>query len=129
MTENEKITILYVDDEEINLFTFKAIFKKKYEVFTAISAQKGLDLLSQKDISIQAVISDLAMPEMDGLSFITVAKSQYPNLLTFLLTAYDLNDEIQNALNSKLIYQYLSKPLNAGALEKAIANGLQDSTN
>ena len=111
MTENEKITILYVDDEEINLFTFKAIFKKKYEVFTAISAQKGLDLLSQKDISIQAVISDLAMPEMDGLSFITVAKSQYPNLLTFLLTAYDLNDEIQNALNSKLIYQYLSKPL------------------
>ena len=53
---SEKIRVLYVDDEEQNLISFRANFRKQYDVFTAISADEALDLLSKNVIPI--IISD-----------------------------------------------------------------------
>ena len=64
---SEKIKILYVDDEEQNLISFRANFRKQYEVFTAISAEVALDLLSKNLIPI--IISDQRMHIQLALSF------------------------------------------------------------
>ena len=54
---DKKITVLYVDDEENNLFSFKATFRLKYQVITAISGQEALKILEEKPVEI--IVTDL----------------------------------------------------------------------
>ena len=77
---SEKITILYVDDEELNLELFKINFNKEYNVITAESGKKGLEMLFAFP-EIKIVISDMRMPGMSGIEFISIAKREYPGIL------------------------------------------------
>ena len=48
MANNDKITILYVDDELNNLVSFKAVFRIKYNIYTAISGEEAISILKNK---------------------------------------------------------------------------------
>lgn len=113
------ISILYVDDEPLNLKLFSINFKKKYNVLTALSGEEGLLLLSKND-QIKVVVSDMKMPKMDGIEFISQAKKDYPNIVFFILTGYDITPEISQALKNNLINRYFSKPLNIEEIDKSI---------
>ncbi len=64
MTPNkERIKILYVDDESRNLTAFKASFRRNYDIFTAISAAEGAQLLKENPVHI--IIADQRMPADD----------------------------------------------------------------
>lgn len=113
-------TILYVDDEPINLMLFNLSFKNKYKIVTALSGMEGLDKLKENhDTSV--VISDMRMPGMNGLEFIRQAKIDFPNIIFFILTGFDITEEIANALNDNLINKYFSKPFNVIEVEKSIS--------
>lgn len=118
---SEKITVLYVDDEPINLMLFEASFKSQYKVITAKSASDGLAKLNSHP-EIKVVISDMKMPEMNGIEFITHAKKDYESLAYFILTGHDITNEIAGAINSKMISKYFHKPLKIRELEEAIHN-------
>ena len=77
---SKQITILYVDDEPINLMLFEACFNDKYTVICAESGQEALDIMEQNP-NITAVISDMKMPEMNGIEYIKFAKAKYPKLI------------------------------------------------
>jgi two-component system, response regulator, stage 0 sporulation protein F len=116
---NNNTSILYVDDEPINLSLFKINFGKKYNVKTAESGCEGLqNLKSNSDI--QIVISDMKMPGMNGIEFIKLAKQNFPNILFFILTGFEITDEIADALNNKLILKYFRKPLDLKEIEGSI---------
>ncbi|HCT29761.1 MAG TPA: response regulator [Bacteroidales bacterium] len=116
---SSSIKVLYVDDEPINLLLFKANFKKKFEVITAKSGNEGLTILNNNPDT-KVVISDMKMPGMSGLEFIRIAKQNYPNVSFYILTGFDITDEISNALEEKLIHKYFKKPFNINEIEKAI---------
>jgi two-component system, response regulator, stage 0 sporulation protein F len=121
---NNKIKILYVDDEVINLQLFEINLKNKYSVLTAINAIKGLEILSEnKDISI--VVSDMKMPHMNGVEFIKKAKQDYPNIIFYILTGYEITEEIQDALSIGMILKYFQKPYNPKEIELEIENALK----
>jgi CheY-like chemotaxis protein len=64
---NGSQTILMVDDEDLLLTMGKTILSTYgYRVLTANGGQKALDILSQKDTSVDLVITDLVMPAMSG---------------------------------------------------------------
>jgi response regulator RpfG family c-di-GMP phosphodiesterase len=113
------ITILYVDDEPINLMLFEQAFKKKYNVLTAGSGLSGLAVL-QKEADIKVAISDMRMPGMDGLAFIQGAKKLFPNILFYILTSYEITPEIQLSLENGLIDKYFQKPLNRKDIDDSI---------
>jgi two-component system response regulator (stage 0 sporulation protein F) len=113
---SEKKTILYVDDEKVNLMLFNYNYDKSFNVLTAISGRKGLDLL-RSNTEIKILISDMKMPGMNGLELISAAKSEYPGIICILLTGYDITPEIREAINSKLIHRYFGKPFNAREME------------
>lgn len=117
---SDKITILYVDDEYTNLMLFRINFQKKYTVITSYSGIEGLEQLRTHS-EIVIVISDMKMPGMDGLEFIKKAKSEFPNVVFFILTGYDITPEIENALESELISKYFSKPFKLTEIEEAIS--------
>jgi two-component system, response regulator, stage 0 sporulation protein F len=120
----EKTTILYVDDEPINLKLFELNFRSKYNVITALSGTEALDKLNL-NLSVSVVISDMRMPGMSGLEFITIAKDTYPNIVYYILTGFDITDEINNALSNRLIHKYFRKPFNFREIESSINEALQ----
>lgn len=111
--------ILYVDDEPMNLKVFEMSFRRKFRILTANSSMEALEILaSNRDVS--AVISDMRMPEMTGLHFISIAKEHFFDINYYILTGYAVTPEISDAINSKLIKQYFRKPLNVGEIEREI---------
>jgi len=120
MSSSRNITLLYVDDEEINLFLFKATFASKYQVITAVSGSEGLKKLEGHHNEIIVVISDMKMPEMDGLAFILCAKEKYLHIAYFILTAYEFDERIEEALENNVIQKFFTKPFDVAELEVAI---------
>ena len=120
---SKKYTILYVDDEPLNLKLFKLNLQDKFNVITAISGAEGLDIL-QKESNINVVISDMKMPGMNGIEFINSAKQFHPDIKYFILTGFGITPEIQEAINTKLIVKYFKKPFNINEIVSTINESL-----
>jgi len=120
---SEKVKILYVDDEPINLEVFHMLFMKKFNVLIAKSGREGLNLIKQEN-DINLVISDMKMPVMNGLEFINLARAQDPNVIFYILTGFDITEEIERALQQNIIAKYFCKPFDADEIERAIKNSL-----
>ncbi len=116
-------SILYVDDEEHNLISFKAAFRRDYNVFTALSAKEGFEILKHNDIGL--VITDQRMPEITGVQFLEKIVSEYPNTIRMILTGYSDIDAIVEAINNGHIYRYITKPWDYNELKIAIENAKQ----
>ena len=120
---NAKKTLLYVDDEAINLMLFEINFKEKFNVLTCDSGFKGLKILENSpDVSI--VISDMKMPGMNGIEFITDAKIKFPHIVFYILTGYEITDQISSALENKLIKAFFRKPFDIAEIESVINDTL-----
>ena len=114
-----KPKILYVDDEIINLQLFIFNLEDRYTVLTAENGIDGLRLLSDNPDT-KVVISDMKMPMMHGIEFIKKAKEKYPEIKYFILTGYDINSEIQEALDSELIIDCFIKPFKMDKIDAEI---------
>ncbi len=116
--------ILYIDDEPMNLQLFEINFSRKnYEVLTADDGFSALEVL-EKNPDILTIISDMKMPRMNGVEFIEKAKKRYPDKKYYILTGFDLTNEIQIALETGLIINYFKKPLNVKEIDAAISKTL-----
>ncbi|HHP7240485.1 MAG TPA: response regulator [Cyclobacteriaceae bacterium] len=119
-------TVLYVDDEAVNLFIFKSYFGSKYNVITAESGEEGLEKFEEYEDNIQIVFSDMRMPGMDGVEFINKAKSEFPQVEYFLLTAFPSDETVHDALEKGLIKHTFSKPFAPREIEEAIAKSVEN---
>ncbi len=115
----DKPTILYVDDEPVNLQIFELNFRNRFHVLTAESGLKGLEILKIRH-DIKAVVSDMRMPGMNGIEFIRTAKKHYPHITFFILTGFEITDEIRMAMKEGLVIQYFKKPCNLPEMEESI---------
>lgn len=114
----EKITILYVDDEENNLFSFKATFRIRYQVLVAISGEEALKILATKKVHV--IITDQRMPEMTGVDFLEKVLERFPDPMRILLTGYADMNAVVDAVNKGKIFHYLAKPWNEEELDMTI---------
>lgn len=108
--EASRYKILYVDDELLSLKYFQQIVSEDYEVITAPSAEEGLRILNEHHASIGVVVSDQKLHGMQGTSFLSKLRDQYPEIMRILATAYaDIGTAVA-AINEGAIYHYISKP-------------------
>lgn len=119
----KKVRILYVDDEEINLQAFRSTFKKHYDLFLAASAKEARDILTENQVDI--IITDQRMPLETGLDFFESINKKYPDPIRILLTAYTDMHMVNEAIEKKLIYHYLTKPWDEGYLKNIIRNAYE----
>jgi len=118
-----KITVLYVDDEENNLFSFKATFRIKYNVLTAISGEEALKVLAAKKVNV--IITDQRMPEMTGVDFLEKVLTKFPDPMRILLTGYADMNAVVDAVNKGKIFHYLAKPWNEEELDMTITRAFE----
>lgn len=119
----KKITILYVDDEEHNLKSFKASFRREFEIHTAISGKDGLEILKTEDISV--ILTDQRMPEMTGIDFLVAANQVNPEPIRILVTGYSDVNAVIDSINKGHIYRYISKPWNEEELKQTILSAFE----
>lgn len=115
---DKKISVLYVDDEENNLVSFKANFRLKYKVFIAISGDEALKILEKTAVDI--IITDQRMPQMTGVEFLEKVLVKYPDPMRILLTGYADMNAVIDAVNKGKIFHYLNKPWNEEELDMTI---------
>jgi two-component system repressor protein LuxO len=119
-------SILFVDDEpEILTALTRLLRSTGITIHTAISGEKGLQVLEQQDIDI--VVSDKNMPGMNGNEFLEKVAEKWPETVRIMLTAYtELNDVI-SAINSGRIWSYMKKPWDNEELKLNIQQALNYS--
>ena len=105
---SEKINVLYVDDEINNLNSFKATFRRNFNITTAESADEALKILEQETIHV--ILSDQRMPKMTGIEFFESIQAIFPNPIRILITGYTDINAVIDAINRGQVYKYLTKP-------------------
>jgi signal transduction histidine kinase len=122
MKEN-RIRILYIDDEIHNLNAFRATFRRSYEIYTASSAQDAKLLLRSIDVHI--IIADQKMPVTTGVDFFFEIREQLPDPIRILLTGYTDVEDIIEAINKGHIFSYVKKPWDEHELANTISNAYE----
>ena len=102
-------SILCVDDEIINTKTLDNLLGEYYNVYTALSAKEGIEVL--KNNKIDVIITDQRMPEIVGTDFLKyIMKNNLADNARIILTGYTDIAELIECINNGLIDQYLIKP-------------------
>lgn len=108
MATSKTITVLYVDDEIHNLNSFKATFRKEFNVLIAGSATEALEIMTKNAPHI--VITDQRMPEITGVDFLTRVLEKYPDVLRVLLTGFTELTAVAEALSKGQVHYRMEKP-------------------
>lgn len=112
------VTILAVDDElSLLKLTTKILESRGYKVLVANSAKKALSILENE--SVEIMISDIIMPEMDGYQLAAIVKEKYPDIKIQLVSGYS-DDKNMALIDDELHQNILQKPVNALALLKRV---------
>ena len=120
--KKETYNILYVDDEENNLNSFRAALRRDYNVFTALSGEEGMEILSKNDIHV--VVTDQRMPHMTGVQFLQRIPGDQDNI-RIILTGFTDMESIIEAINTGKIYRYIKKPWDKDELKITIDNAVE----
>ena len=106
--ENERIKVLYVDDEEGNLTAFRASFRRDFDVHTENSGVSAIAFLEKNPVHV--VISDQRMPGMTGSEFLAIVRQRWPRSARLLLTGFSDIEAVIDAVNHGGIHAYITKP-------------------
>lgn len=123
MEPENRINVLYVDDESHNLYVFKANFRLDYNVFVASSASEGLKILHEQDMHV--IITDQRMPDVTGVEFLSSVIPLFPDPVRILLTGYSDIGAVIDAVNKGQIFQYLSKPWDDANMRQVIGKAYE----
>ena len=128
MKTNGRPRILIVDDEEMILSSLRSFFsfETDYEIITFTSSQEAATYVEQE--SIDLVISDFLMPELDGIAFLANVKESQPMATRVLLSGFADKENAIKAINEVSIFQYIEKPWENTRLKLIVENGLERSS-
>lgn len=110
--------ILVVDDEEnARVALSKILTNEGYEVSSAGNGNEALDLLRNRDVEL--IITDINMPEMNGLTFLRELNRSHPHSNVIMITAYG---EVESYLEAMDLgaFEYINKPVRYEDLQKVI---------
>jgi response regulator RpfG family c-di-GMP phosphodiesterase len=115
--------ILFVDDEENVLRAFERNLRPHFEIATAVGPAAGLSAITGHG-PYAVVISDLRMPGMDGIQFLSAVGRESPDSVRLIISG---NADLQSAIaavNEGSIFRFLTKPCRAETLRGAIDGAL-----
>ncbi|MUM76438.1 response regulator [Pseudodesulfovibrio sp. F-1] len=101
--------VLFVDDEQNILDTYRASLRRRFKVDTALGPDEGLERFRLFG-PYAVVVSDLKMPGMDGIRFLRKVQAVSPDTVRVMLTGHaDLQAAIA-AVNDGAVFRFLTKP-------------------
>ena len=120
----KKGNILVVDDEPNIRRVLEAVLARDgHTVQTAANGQQGLDIIS-KDSSIDLLITDLIMPDINGVELLAAAKELHPQMSVLMITAHGT---IKSAVDAMKLgaFDYVTKPFDLDEIKLVVKNALE----
>lgn len=114
--------ILVVDDEDIvRTSCSRTLSPEGYEVRLAKNGAEGLQMASEERFDL--VLTDLKMPDMDGIEVLRIIKEQWPETAVIIVTGYQTVDTAVKAIKLGA-YDYIEKPFTPDVLITAVREAL-----
>lgn len=118
-----KASILVIDDESIvGLSCQKCLIPEGYDVDSVESGKEGLDMIRDREYDL--VITDLKMPDIDGLELLKIVLEIKPGARVIMITGYST---VKNAVKAIKMgaYNYMEKPFTPDELLEAVQDALE----
>jgi len=120
----EDITILFVDDEKNILQSLERyLIKEPYNKIFAQSADQALEIFAEE--SVHVVVTDMKMPEKDGLTLLRQVKTDYPDTVRIVLSGFTEIAQIIPSINTGEIFRYVTKPLEPSEFKKTLNDAIE----
>jgi DNA-binding NtrC family response regulator len=118
-------TILIIDDDEDTLDTMAEVLSNQgYDIITASSGKKALSIMHDKAFDV--ILTDLVMPDVDGMDILNTAQDMDPQPQVIMITAYGSVDKAVEAMRSGA-FDFVQKPVNnIGALREKVRKAIEN---
>ncbi len=116
--------ILCVDDDPNILQGYKRALRKDFDISIAEGGEPGLALIAQEG-PFAVIVSDMRMPGMDGVQFLSRVKEIAPNTVRIMLTGNSDQQTAMSAVNEGSIFRFLNKPCPPETLAQTLTAGLE----
>lgn len=116
--------ILLVDDDAHLLDSYRRVLRGRFDIHTALGGHAGLSILASSP-PFKVVVSDIKMPEMTGIEFLSRVRASYSDTVRMVLTGYADMEIAISSVNRGDIFRFLTKPCAVDDLISAIADGIE----
>jgi len=117
-------SILIVDDELLIRDLLYDFFQGQgWDISVAENGEKALEILRSQKIDL--VLTDIRMPQMDGLELTSEMRESYPDIPVVLMTGYPSVESAVTALRYKAA-DYITKPFNINQLFKVVTSKVRE---
>jgi DNA-binding NtrC family response regulator len=116
--------VLFVDDEPNVLQALVRQHGRRFEVQTALGCEDGVQAII-KDGPFAVVVSDLRMPGMDGINFLSMVRRFAPDTIRVMLTGQNDPRLKMEAVDKAEIFQFLAKPCPPDVLSQTLELALE----
>lgn len=117
-------SVLFIDDDQKILNSFKRSLTPEFRVFTADSPEEGLRLFEEKG-PFSVLVSDMRMPGMNGVEVLRRAQEIDAEMVRVLLTGYADQEAAIDAVNKGKIFKFLTKPCPMQTLVPVLEEGVR----
>lgn len=117
-------TLLIVDDEKSVRYAFERTFNDEYTIKTAENGKQAIQIIQEEEPA--AVLMDIRMPTMDGLSALKIIKKSHPHLPVIMVTAFADSASAMQAMKDGA-FDYVAKPFDNDELRSILDNAVSAS--
>lgn len=104
-------TVLFVDDDPIVLRSLaRGLLDEPYNILLARSGKEALEILQQHEIHV--LVTDMRMPEMDGIELLKIVSKEYPKIVKMVLSGYTNTTTLTMAIHQEGVFKIIPKPWN-----------------
>lgn len=105
----DRYSVLFVDDEVNILNSLKrGLMDETYTCYFASSGKEALEILANTKMNV--IVSDMRMPEMDGLKLLREVEVRYPRMIKIILSGYTQLPQILTTINQVEVFKFITKP-------------------
>jgi response regulator RpfG family c-di-GMP phosphodiesterase len=119
---NQKV--LFVDDDPNILSGYRRLLRNRYELVTAPGGREGLERIEQEG-PFSVVISDMRMPQMDGIQFLQAVQEKSPDTVRLMLTGNADQQTAINAVNDGNVFRFMNKPCDDALMIRMIDDAIE----
>jgi response regulator RpfG family c-di-GMP phosphodiesterase len=109
----KKKTVLFVHNDALVLQSLERnLLYASYNKLFARSSEEALEITRQEEVHV--IVANMSIPEMTGLELLRAVRKESPAVIGIILTCYEDDDELQNAVEQGEILKFVSKPWKFG---------------
>ncbi len=117
--------ILFVDDNLESLISLQSKLSKNFNIEFANHAHEAINIIKSNENEFAVVISDIIMPDINGIELLKQIRKISPNTIPILITGKPCLDMTIDAINQIGVYKYITKPIKFDSLKKCIEDGIR----